>query len=263
VRTTPDVVFLPGGRPEGKGPPVLGGSVWNSNTDGYQATVMSERSGRRRLLQVLGSAGLSAIAGCSGLFYDTPPQGTTDPTTETPTATETGTPTGTVTATPTPTTTGTATTTASTDGPGDRWPRFSYDPANTGHAPGHAAPVAGIQQRWAFETGNDVRSSPAVVDGTVYVGSMDGSVYAIDAADGTEQWVFETDNGVFSSPVVVEDTVYVGSWDNRVYALSASDGSEQWSFGTGDLVISSPAVAGGTVYAGSYDNHVYALSGGG
>ncbi len=37
---------------------------------------------------------------------------------------------------------------------------------------------AGSEQ-WSFQTGNSVRSSPAVVDGTVYVGSLDTSVYAL------------------------------------------------------------------------------------
>lgn len=54
-------------------------------------------------------------------------------------------------------------------------------------------------------------TSPAVADSTVYVGSGDGSVYAIDAEDGIEQWAVQTDGPVYSSPVVVEGTVYVGT----------------------------------------------------
>lgn len=63
-------------------------------------------------------------------------------------------------------------------------------------------------------------SSPAVVDGTVYVGSADNNVYAISTTDGTERWAFQTGNRVYSSPAVVEETVYVGSADNSVYALT-------------------------------------------
>jgi len=41
-------------------------------------------------------------------------------------------------------------------------------------------------QKWSFETGNVVFSSPTVVDGTVYVGSDNGNLYAIDTdASGT------------------------------------------------------------------------------
>jgi outer membrane protein assembly factor BamB len=50
-----------------------------------------------------------------------------------------------------------------------------------------------------------------------------GKVYALDAATGTEQWRFQTGGHVHSSPVVVDGTVYVGSWDGNVYALTGGN----------------------------------------
>ena len=41
-------------------------------------------------------------------------------------------------------------------------------------------------------------------------------VYALDAASGDKLWEFETGDGVVSSPAVVGGTVYVGSNDNKV-----------------------------------------------
>lgn len=35
-------------------------------------------------------------------------------------------------------------------------------------------------KKWSYATGGRVRSSPAVVDGVVYVGSQDHNVYALD-----------------------------------------------------------------------------------
>jgi outer membrane protein assembly factor BamB len=64
---------------------------------------------------------------------------------------------------------------------------------------------------------------------------------------------------VISSPVAVGDTVYVGSQDGNVYAIDAKTGKEEWRFTTGGEVNSPPAVAGGTVYAGSGNEKVYAL----
>jgi outer membrane protein assembly factor BamB len=114
-------------------------------------------------------------------------------------------------------------------------------------------------ERWRFETGRPVASSPLVTDGTVYIGGGDGNVYALDASDGTEQWRFETDGRVGSSPTVVGGTVYIGSEDENVYALSTTDGTEQWRFDTSDEVMSSPTVADGTVYIGSMDSSVFAV----
>ena len=45
--------------------------------------------------------------------------------------------------------------------------------------------------KWSFKTGGMVRSSPAIgSDGTIYVGSDDYKLYAINP-DGTEKWSFK------------------------------------------------------------------------
>ena len=100
---------------------------------------------------------------------------------------------------------------------------FGGGPARTGiyEGPGPEAPV---EAKWRFETDGPVGSSPAVVEGTVYIGSggrgsEDRHVYAIDTESGEKQWRFQTDGPVYSSPAVVEGTVYVGSTDDHVYAL--------------------------------------------
>ncbi|WP_078888168.1 PQQ-binding-like beta-propeller repeat protein [Streptomyces sp. NRRL S-118] len=41
-----------------------------------------------------------------------------------------------------------------------------------------------IRQPWTHTTGSRVQTTPAVVDGTVYIGSDDKRVYALDAATG-------------------------------------------------------------------------------
>jgi len=141
---------------------------------------------------------------------------------------------------------------------------FGGDSARTGvyEGPGPKAPV---EAKWRFETGDEVQSSPAVLEGTVYVGSEDSYVYAIDAETGQEEWRFETGSNIFCSPAVVGETVYIGSTDNHLYAINAETGREKWRFEVGNGgVRSSPVVAGGTVYVGSTnnyveDNYVYAI----
>src|SRR6056297_3557952 len=121
-------------------------------------------------------------------------------------------------------------------------------------------------QEWAFETDEPVLSSPTVVGGTVFVGSEDHNLYAVDAETGSEKWAFETGDSVYSSPTVfdpsptvVDGTVFVGSDDSNLYAVDAETGSKEWGFETGDLVQSSPTVVDGTVFVGSYDNNLYAV----
>ena len=69
-------------------------------------------------------------------------------------------------------------------------------------------------------------SSAAVSDGIVYIGSLDGKIYALNASDGKLVWSFTTGGQVASSPAVSGGEVYVGSSDGKVYALNASDGKQ-------------------------------------
>ena len=67
-------------------------------------------------------------------------------------------------------------------------------------------------------------SSPAIgPDGTVYVGSMDNKVYALNGQTGVKQWEFETGGRVDSCPAIGSGgTIYIGSYDGKVYALATS-----------------------------------------
>jgi eukaryotic-like serine/threonine-protein kinase len=112
---------------------------------------------------------------------------------------------------------------------------------------------------WSYTTGGNVYSSPAVVNGIVYVGSEDGKIYAFDEATGTLVWSYTTGGAVTSSPAVVDGVVYIGSNDHNVYALDAATGAYKWSYTTGAGISSSPAVANGIVYIGCDDHSVYAL----
>jgi outer membrane protein assembly factor BamB len=143
------------------------------------------------------------------------------------------------------------------------------------------ATLSGV--KWTFHTQGQILSSPAIAGNTVYVGSTDGDLYAVDRADGSLKWKFATDARVTSSPAVVGGVVYFGSYDGNVYALDAATGHLKWKFATDgerrfaakhihgfdpvaetmpdifDVYLSSPAVWDGTVYVGSGDRNVYAL----
>ena len=88
-----------------------------------------------------------------------------------------------------------------------------------------AGPKSAVQKPgtvlWEFITGDVVASSPAIgSDGTVYVGSVDQKLYAINGKTGVKLWEFETGNFVLSSPAIGSDgTVYVGSYDKKLYAI--------------------------------------------
>ena len=116
------------------------------------------------------------------------------------------------------------------------------------------------REKWRFKTDDIIRSSPTIVDGTVFFGSWDSNIYALDAESGDEQWTFSTDPFLNStSPTVIGGTLFFGSWDSHIYAIDAETGDKQWMFETGGPVRSSPTVVDDTVFVGSNDAKLYAL----
>jgi len=146
----------------------------------------------------------------------------------------------------------------SSDPPPGDWAMFRRDLSHSGAAEsGDTLPQGTL--KWVFSTDAPIHSSPAVVDGIVYVGSRDFKLYAVDAATGAKRWEYKTGSWVESSPVIVNGVVYFGSNDGRLYALDAHSGEKLWDFKVKYSIKSSPAVADGTVYFGGGDYHVYAL----
>jgi eukaryotic-like serine/threonine-protein kinase len=160
---------------------------------------------------------------------------------------------------------------------------FRGNPQHTGEYPG-ARVSKFTKVRWQFHTKGQVLSSPAVAADTVYVGSSDHLLYALDRMTGNKKWEFKTDSRITSSPAIARGIVYFGSFDGNFYAIDAVTGSQKWKFATAgerrfsaahlhgsspeaevmpdpfDFYLSSPVVSNGVVYFGSGDTHVYALN---
>ena len=118
------------------------------------------------------------------------------------------------------------------------------------------------QGEWRFRTNGEIESSAAIDpdDGTIYIGSDDGNVWAI-RPNGTEKWRFPTGGTVESSPIVdLDGTIYIGSQDGNVYAINPN-GTQKWFFPTGGAVPSSPAIGqAGFIHIGSNDTNIYTIS---
>jgi len=88
--------------------------------------------------------------------------------------------------------------------------------------------------KWKFKTGGERRFTAPGIHG-----AMPRTELMADPFD-----VF------LSSPTVVGETVYVGSGDHHIYAIDAQSGAKRWAFETGNVVHASPAVAAGVLYIG-------------
>lgn len=129
----------------------------------------------------------------------------------------------------------------------------------------HALELETGKSKWKFQASALIIGPPAIGNGLVYFGSIDGWFYALDAMTGKERWKTQLPYWIDSPPVVDEVKVYFQASDisidlvtYKVFALDAFTGKEQWSFSTvGNSTINIPPlvyqgmlyVAGGSLYA--------------
>src|SRR2546425_4803149 len=118
------------------------------------------------------------------------------------------------------------------------WPMFRGNPALTGIASGTLPDKLSLL--WSFKTGGPVKSSAAVVDGHVFIGSGDSNVYALDLTSGKKIWAAKTGGPVDSSPLVLDGKVFFGSTDNSLRAVEAASGKPVWKYETGDKILGAP-----------------------
>ena len=144
------------------------------------------------------------------------------------------------------------------------WPMFHKDAKHTGMSSYDTSHVDGTL-KWSFETGAGIESSPVIgADRTIYIGSHDGKLYAVNP-DGTEKWHFDAGDplyderwdvskAIMASPAIAKDgTIYIYSSANHLFAVSP-DGTEKWRFylkWQNDFWSSPTIGSDGTIYIGS------------
>ena len=146
---------------------------------------------------------------------------------------------------------------------------WGITPENTRHIAGAtaglaAADVPRLKVKWAFAFPNAqrARSQPAIGYGAVYVGSQNGTVYALDAETGCVRWTFRASAEVRTAVVIeppaaasarhATPMVYFGDLIARVYALDAFTGQLRWVVKADDhpnaTVTAAPVLHDGRLY---------------
>jgi polyvinyl alcohol dehydrogenase (cytochrome) len=100
-----------------------------------------------------------------------------------------------------------------------------------------AEQVPKLSLKWAFgfPDATSAWSQPTIAGGRVFVGSQNGTVYALDAKSGCIHWTFTAKSGVRTAlsfgprDAAGAFAVYFGDTGANVYALDASTGRELWS----------------------------------
>ncbi len=108
-----------------------------------------------------------------------------------------------------------------------------------------------------FTLANSVQ--PILAAGRVFVGSLEGQAYALDANDGATLWSAPLPGGTSVAAAGVGDAVVFVTLSGGVHGLAAADGQPRWMMQTRKSITSAPCVVGNSVFVASQDRHVYAL----
>lgn len=126
----------------------------------------------------------------------------------------------------------------------------------------YALDAATGQGQWttSLDTTIDITTTPAVADGTVYVGTRreTTTAMALDAETGDVQWEFQAGEQFVDGFTVGNETVYAPNGNGNIYALDAGTGEQLWVYERDGLTPSSPLYHGDTIYS-QEGNELFAL----
>src|SRR5262245_16201150 len=108
-------------------------------------------------------------------------------------------------------------------------------------------------EKGAFE------GTPVIADGVVYLGDMDGKVYAWRLADGKELWTYKVESGFMASPAIRGSLLYIGDIDGKFYALDIKTGQPIWTFAAEAEIDNGANFWKENVLFGSQDANLYCL----
>lgn len=121
-------------------------------------------------------------------------------------------------------------------------------------------PRSSIKALWTWECEDEIRGTPALDNGTLFVGAYDNNLYALNPGNGQFLWKFPANGGVVTRPLTSDGFVYFGSEDHSLYAVSVRTGKLAWSFSTNGPIRSSPRLAEGHLFVGSDDGCLHAVN---
>ena len=113
-----------------------------------------------------------------------------------------------------------------------------------------------------FDSGAYTAASPAIAEGTLYYGTFNNEVLAVDVGAGELRWRYEHPDRHFpyyASAALAGELVIAAGRDKLIHALDRETGEARWTFRARARFDASPVVAGDRVYAGNADGRLYVL----
>lgn len=120
---------------------------------------------------------------------------------------------------------------------------------------------------WHLELKYGIEASGVIVNDTLYVGSLDGIMYSVQAETGQVNWKFDTKAEITAQPLVYNGLVYFLNGASSLFSLDAKTGRQNWVYSRQETATkmtirggSRPTFSNGIIYSGFSDGSVVAIN---
>ncbi|MCG3178543.1 MAG: Outer membrane protein assembly factor BamB [Phycisphaerae bacterium] len=115
---------------------------------------------------------------------------------------------------------------------------------------------------WGVKLADRINGSPAVRDGTLWIGSCDHMLRAVSGADGSEQISIDAGEYLAAAPAATPDGLIIGGYNGKVFCYDPDTAVPLWTYdriGREMLTYASAAWADGIAVVGARDHCVHAI----
>ena len=114
--------------------------------------------------------------------------------------------------------------------------------------------------KWRTRISAASKSSPVMDTDNIYLGSGDGTFYALSKRTGSVVWKYKADAEIIGTPLLQDGKVIFGCGDSNLYCLDQKEGFKVWSFKGDSAFYSSPSYYSGLVFIASKKGVVYGVN---
>lgn len=120
-----------------------------------------------------------------------------------------------------------------------------------------SSPKLVAQQFYRFETANNISGPPAQFGDTLFVSTIDSSLYALDGIRGRMLWRYTAEGPLAQKAAVIGDDVFLTTIQGRLYRLDRTSGESRWKDRRGALDRNVPDIAR---FLAANDRYIYATN---
>jgi outer membrane protein assembly factor BamB len=139
------------------------------------------------------------------------------------------------------------------------WPLFRGNPQQTGVAPASLPDQLKILWQFKADTKDGIEGTAAIANGTVFIGSFDSHLYAIDLKSGKEKWRYKA-APFKATPGYRDGVIYIGDEDGNFHAVDAVKGTKRWTYKAESAVVSGTGFSGDDLLFGTEGEQLICLS---